>query len=170
MPQSPQINVRINEIAKELANGVRREDIITKYCKKFQKGARQVDNYIELAKPIAIELSKRANKAAEDIMLSEVGEAVKKGLKSKFERIMILQDEIDKCLHELYGEGVDNYADFGGSRKNVKKQLTVFEKVKLRQTINMLQSEISKIEGDYAPEKGILTHRFGKDKQEEYED
>ena len=76
-----------------------------------------------------------ANKAAEETMIAEVQQAARNGLKSKLERIMILQKEVDACLNELYGDGVDNFADFGGGRKNVKKQLTVLERTKLRQAI-----------------------------------
>jgi uncharacterized protein YdaU (DUF1376 family) len=90
-------------------------------------------------KPKATELLnkrlKERQKLIEDTKVQETIEAVKIGLKSKTERLMILQTQVDKSLEDL---------------ENAKK---VFDKVALRKVIRELQSEISKIEGDYAPEK-----------------
>jgi len=70
-------------------------------------------------------------------------QATKSGIKSKVERILILQNEVDKCLLDLY--------PIRG------KKPTIFEKVALRKTMKDLQSEISKIEDDYAPVRGELS-------------
>lgn len=107
--------------------------------------------------------------AASDVLKSQseaniqgAREAALNGIKTKNERILILQGEVDKCLNELYGgSDVKNFADFGLSRRNIKDRLTVLEKVKLRQTIHQLQSEISKMEGDYAPFKVAPTDPEG---------
>ncbi len=153
MTPSPQIQVRISAIAKELANGKTGFELVEKYGKRWNVKKTSINNYIKLAKPIAKTLQSKADNAASEVMVAEIKEATLKGLKTKHERLMILQNEVDRCFSELYDDAVDNFADFGGGRKNVKKQLTVIEKVKLRQVIYQLQSEISKIEGDYAPVK-----------------
>ncbi len=63
-------------------------------------------------------------------------EAVETWLKSKLERVLILQTEVDACLNDLY-----------------ESELSIIEKVRLRLAIRELQAEVSKIEGDYAPNK-----------------
>lgn len=98
-------------------------------------------------KPQAIEiLNKRLQerqKLLEEAKGSEVVKAAKNGLKTKAERLMILQNEVDNSLKDL---------------KTARK---VFDKVSLRKVIKELQSEISKIEGDYAPTKGEFTGKDG---------
>lgn len=60
-------------------------------------------------------------------------EAVKQGLKTKIDRVFTLQKLVDDCLNDLED-----------------KNLSLHEKNQTRKTIKELQSEISKIEGDYA--------------------
>ena len=163
MNQSPQIAARINQIAKELANGKERGELLVKFGKKWSMSKSSFDRLLKNAKPIAKRLSDLKAKVVNDTITAETKEATRNGLKSKFDRVMILQEEVYRCLNELYEPGTDNFADFGGGRKNVKKQLTVIEKVKLRQVINQMQSEISKIEGDYAPDKVAQTDTQGND-------
>ncbi len=62
--------------------------------------------------------------------------AVKNRIKSKPERVLILQKEVGACLKDLYAG-----------------DLSIIEKVRLRLAIKELLSEISKIEGDYSPNK-----------------
>ncbi len=164
MTKSPQIQSRINAIAKELANGVRREDIISKYCKKFQKGARQIDNYIEKAKPIATELSNKANKHIADAREAELKEAAKNGLKSKIERLMSYQNEIEAMEDQLYGR-VKFTFKLGNSIKHSHTDnlfmLPIDNQIALLHQIRSHRVEISKILGEYAPDKldANLTHK-----------
>lgn len=163
MSQSPQIQARINTVANQLAAGKERAEILAKFAKKWKVSPTSIDRYLKSAKEIAIKLSSKADKAAEDAMISQTVEAAKLGLKSKHERVMILQREVDTCLDELYGTGANNFGEFWGKRTNIKKKLTVMEKVKLRQVINSIQAEISKIQGDYAPTKLANTDKEGND-------
>lgn len=91
--------------------------------------------------------STERQKQIEVMQSQKTKEAVETGLKSKLERVLILQTEVDACLTDLYGS-----------------ELSIIEKVRLRQVIKELQSEISKIEGDYAPNKlehaGIIQPPF----------
>jgi hypothetical protein len=95
---------------------------------------------------IVTESAKKRQKLVTEAKDSATIEAAVKGLKSKAERLLILQDQIDGCLDDLN-----------------KKKVTVFEKVALRKAIKELQSEISKIEGDYAPTKQANTNSAGED-------
>lgn len=96
MNQSPQIQSRINAIAKELANGKDRDTIVSIYGKRWQTSARTVDRYIKKAKPIAKQLSLKADRAMEQTMVEEVTEAAKKGLKAVIEIDTKLQEIIFK--------------------------------------------------------------------------
>jgi hypothetical protein len=153
MKQSPQIQARINTIAKELASGKDRDEIVSKYCKKFHLSKRQVDNYIKSAKIIAGNLSEKANKAASDTFIEETIEAVKNGLKTKIERQMILQGEVDKILQELEANVSTDYVVLSGKLQKVKKEIPVTDRAYLRRVLKDLQAEISKMEADYAPDK-----------------
>jgi molecular chaperone DnaK (HSP70) len=141
MAKSTQQQTRISTIAKELANGKERADILAKYGKKWQISSRSVDRLIEKAREQAQTLRNLAEKTANDTLVAETIDAVKSGLKTKAERLMILQKQIDCSESELE------------SGKSNGKHLTVLEKVALRKVLKELQSEISKIEGDYAPIK-----------------
>lgn len=143
MAKSAQQQTRISTIAKELANGKERADILAKYGKKWQISPRSVDRLIENAREQAQTLRNLAEKTATDTLIEETKEAVKLGIKSKLERLLILQKEVDACLIDLAND-----------------ELEISEKVALRKTIKELQSEISKIEGDYAPQKHNLEHSF----------
>lgn len=95
-------------------------------------------------KPKAVEIVRiRALKRQKDLEQAKTSETIqqaKNGLKTKMERLMILQNEVDACIHEL-------------ELSSKKTPLDVYERVALRKTIKDLQAEISKIEGDYAAEK-----------------
>jgi hypothetical protein len=74
-------------------------------------------------------------------------EAVKSIIKSKIERLEIYQKEIENCIKEL-SHGFTEETKSNGEL--ITRPLTISEKSLLRKTIKDLQSEISKIEGDYA--------------------
>lgn len=96
-------------------------------------------------KPKAIpELNRRAGirqEAMEQANVQEATERAKKGLKSKTDRLLLLQEQIEEILEDLV----------------ITESTT--DKAYLRKVIKDLQSEISKIEGDYAAEK--RTHEVG---------
>ncbi len=96
MIKSPQIQSRINTIAKELASGKERAEILRKYAKKWQVAERTIDRYLPKAKQIATSIAKRADKVAEDTMDAVVKEAVKNGLKSVIEIDLKVQEIIFK--------------------------------------------------------------------------
>lgn len=75
-------------------------------------------------------------KIVEATRTQETVAAALNGLKTKNERVLLYQKLVDEALLDLGG-----------------KKLDVYEKVALRKNIKDLQAEISKIEGDYAPDK-----------------
>lgn len=100
-------------------------------------------------------------KEVEQVNLQAATEAAKMGLKTKNDRVLILQTEVDNCLQELSANVEYDYPVIGGKVQKVSRPMTVFERAKLRQTVYHLQSEISKIEGDYAPDKKEITGKDG---------
>ena len=77
-------------------------------------------------------------------------QAVKNGLKTKFDRLMILQNQVDQCLDQLTSRQCDDVYIFDGSAISYKRNMNQREINDTRKTLNTLQIEISKIEGDYA--------------------
>jgi ATP-dependent Lon protease len=144
--KSTQLQSRISAVAKDLANGKERAEILRKYAKKWQIAERTIDRYITNAKNEAEKLRKLAEQTAADTLVQETIEAVKTGLKTKQERLLILQGQVDAILTDLKDE-----------------KLKATEKAYLRKTLKDIQAEISKIEGDYAPEKKALTDSQGND-------
>lgn len=82
---SPQIQARINEIAKELARGADTSVILPKFTKKYNLGRDAINKYIKMAKPLAQELRDLAEKAAKDTIVTETVDETKKGLRSVME-------------------------------------------------------------------------------------
>lgn len=83
----------------------------------------------------------------------EQKERLKSGLKSKTERLMILQNLIDTCLEQLTTKECDDVYFQEGCPIAYKRQMNQRELNDTRKTLNTLQIEISKIQGDYAPTK-----------------
>jgi hypothetical protein len=101
-------------------------------------------------KPKAQEIvNSRAQERQRELQQAKTRETIqqaKNGLKTKADRLMIYQKQIDASLLELDNDELDTY-----------------ERVALRKSIKELQSEISKIEGDYAPIKQAQTDSEGND-------
>ena len=133
--------------------------IVSKFCKKFQTTERTADTYWKEAKEAyKIELEAINDKRTE-IYQSEQIEAFKPQIKTKLERLLTYQSHIDKIELELItGKTQDVYNTKDGLQF-IERDLSTLEKNSLRKTLKELQSEISKIEGDYAPTK-IEDDRF----------
>ena len=163
MNQSPQIKARINAIAKDLAEGKERGELLIKFGKKWSMSKSSFDRLLKLAKPIAKRLSDLKDKVVNDTITEETKEAVKSGLKSKFERVMILQNQCEKIEQELEANVSTDYVLVSDKLQKVVKEISVTDRAYLRKTLKDLQAEISKIEGDYAPTKNAFTDATGND-------
>lgn len=127
----------------------------SKYYEKFSKSEVTFSKDWNVASDVFKEYQIKAKKAKDDASIELEVDALKSGLKSKIERQMILQEQIDKSLAELEN---DDATDLKWDAENkiwdkVVRPLTVREKAELRKVVKELQSEISKMEGDYAPIK-----------------
>jgi uncharacterized protein YaaR (DUF327 family) len=137
----------INELNK---GNVKYNDVCSVFCSKFQLSERSFNKYWKQANTIHSEQRETINNAKLTTTIEEEKEAVKIGLKSKFERLLILQNEVDNCKKDLENGFTEELKSDG---QLLSRPITIQEKTALRNTIKNLQSEISKIEGDYAPTK-----------------
>lgn len=85
-------------------------------------------------------------KVIEQVKSQEAVEQAKNDLKTRMDRLLILQKQVDAIQKDLDDD------------ENLKrKKLSPMDKAYLRKTMKDIQAEISKIEGDYAPEKRDIT-------------
>lgn len=89
----------------------------------------------------------------EKVSIQEETEAVKNGIKTKNQRIEIYQGQINEILKELQEGTHEEITKKDDKTTKVVRSLTPSEKTAMRKAIKELQSEISKIEGDYAETK-----------------
>jgi hypothetical protein len=129
---------------------VERGEVMAKFGKVWQTPPRTFDRYFQKAKEQHSQQRELINNAKLNTTIEEEKEAVKIGLKSKFERLLILQNEVDNCTKDLENGFTEELKSDG---QLLSRPITIQEKTALRNTIKNLQSEISKIEGDYAPSK-----------------
>ena len=99
------------------------------------------------------EWSKIKENATNDAMQTEIANSVKSGIKTKDERILILQIESEKILSELANGKHKETVKIGNKVQSYERLLTPSEKATMRKTYRDLQAEISKMQGDYAETK-----------------
>lgn len=134
---------------------VERGEVMAKFGEVWQTPPRTFDRYFKKAKEQHSQQRETINNAKLEQSIETEKEAVKIGLKSKFERLLILQKEVDNCTLDLENGFTEELKSTG---ELLTRPITIQEKTALRNTIKNLQSEISKIEGDYAPTKAENTN------------
>lgn len=165
MPK-PSKQIIIDAIIKEIEQGSGRGDVVAKYCKKFQKSARTIDTYWKTAN--------EQYKAKQDLIKKEVLEvdkgvaieARKSGLKSKLEKQVELQNEIDLIDKQIKGEV--EFTFVVGNKVNKSHNGDIFMlpvqiQNELRARKLQYYAELNKMEGDYAVTKTEVTGKDGKD-------
>ena len=95
----------------------------------------------------------KAQKEKEAVSIAVEKESIKKGLKTKIERLLTLQKHIQYIEQELEKGECEDIKFVKGEPKKMKRPLLPLEKSAMRKNIKELQAEISKIEGDYATAK-----------------
>ena len=99
------------------------------------------------------EYQKGAQKLKEEVRIEQEKESAKNGLKSKLERVLLLQEQVDAVVEQI-AEGTTSDLRFvKGKPKQYKRAMSSYEINDCRKTLRALQSEISKIEGDYSASK-----------------
>lgn len=141
-------------------------DCYAKYSPVFAKTRKTFDGDWNKANVRFVAYQKKANAAKEVASIEREKDAVKQGLKSKLERVMFLQNEVEVMEKQLRGELTytwNNYGKIMNSHSGGKFVLPIQTQNELRKLIQSYNSEISKIEGDYAPSKVAQTDNKGND-------
>lgn len=100
------------------------------------------------------EYQKTLKEAKDKVSINLEVKALESGLKSKFDRLAILQNQVDEIMTDLKVGLIEKpNGEF--------RELNPVEKSKLRQVLKEIQAEISKIDGDYAPTKTDLSINKG---------
>lgn len=102
------------------------------------------------AKTKAEEYQKRLNEEKERVSIGEEIKAVKQGLKTKIDRLFILQNQVEDILERLKNGKHTQEVYRDGKVSKYERFLTPKEVAGYNKTLKELQSEISKMEGDYA--------------------
>lgn len=132
-------------------------EMLSKYSQKWSKGKETFRKDWNLTTSKFAEYQNKLNAAKEQISIEEDLKPLKNGLKTKNERLIILQKLVDDCLKDLAeGKTDDTYFDKGKPKPH-RRKMTNMEYNQTRRTLKDLQAEISKIEGDYAPAKSEVT-------------
>lgn len=148
-------------IAKELkAGNVKYLDVASLFCAKFRMTRRTFDKYWKIANDNHANFIEERESKLNEATISEAVQTHHNGLKSKSERLMNLQRQIDDLQTELKNNIMHVHAFSMGEMVTGSREMNSLEKAKIADTIKGLQAEISKIEGDYAAMKQEHKHEI----------
>ena len=133
-------------------------DLFTLYLKENKPiKERTFQQYLKEARKEFEAYQKKVQKEKESVSIAVEKEAIKKGLKTKIERLLILQNQVDKIIREIENGYCTDKSVLDGVTKEIQRPLRPMEISAMRKNIKELQAEISKIEGDYATARHDLT-------------
>ena len=133
-------------------------DLFTLYLKENKPiTERTFHKYLKEARKEFEAYQKKVQKEKEAVSIEVEKEAIKKGLKTKIERLLILQNEVDKIIREIENGYCMDKIVLDGIPTCIMRPLRPMEISAMRKNIKELQAEISKIEGDYATARHDLT-------------
>ncbi len=101
--------------------------------------------------------------ATNEQMQANQKESLKSGIKTKLERLIELQKQVEQLQKELHDNRTIISTFYDGAMITDYRELTPLERAKIHQVIKEVRAEISKIEGDYAPTKTANTDKDGND-------
>ena len=132
-------------------------DCFSQYLAKFSKSEVTFSKDWKKVNETYTNYRIKADKAKEDAMIKDELKDLKNSIKTRTQRLKFYQDEIEIMLKQLRGE-IEAYFIVGNKpAKNPtqkgEKILPLNEQNNLRKVIREYQTEISKMEGDYAPTK-----------------
>lgn len=128
-------------------------EMFGKYSVKFGCSGKTFDKDWKKAKSEIETYQIKVQKEKEAVSIAVEKEAIKKGLKTKIDRLLLLQEQIMQIEGELDKGECEDFKMIGGKAVKIIRPLLPLEKSAMRRNIKELQAEISKIEGDYATAK-----------------
>lgn len=145
----------VSDIQKLLNKGiVERSALMSKIVQKSPMCSRQFGRYLNIARKRNTELTRKVETTLANTYIATEAEALKNGLKSKFQRVMEKQTDVDR-LRKLAKDGMvdDVYFTREGKPKDFKRKMTATEIAQVLKHASAIEAEISKIMDDYPVQK-----------------
>ena len=155
----------VDFILTELNKGeVSFERVFELMLTKFNLSRPTFSKYWKIASARYKEEQELARNNMADVIHRSKEEALKSGLKSKIDRLLSLQKQEQALYDELEAGLMIVHTFVDGVICQGERPMNSLERASIHKTIKEIRSEISKIEGDYAPTKTAITDTEGKDK------
>ena len=137
----------VKQILKLLRKGYATTDITREIASKYDIHEATVYAHLKIAKEQYQDELERQKKELETIRLTEVKKAAQKGLKSKFERDLEIQEEIEHYQSILAGDKKVSF--ILGQKVSATENLPIQIVLLVQNTINDLRKELAKRLGEY---------------------
>ena len=155
----------VDFILTELNKGeVSFERVFELMLTKFNLSRPTFAKYWKIASAKYSDTQKEALDNMAGIIAKSKEDALKMGLKSKIDRLLSLQKQENALNDELNAGIMIVHTFVDGVICQGERPMNSLERASIHKTIKEIRSEISKIEGDYAPTKTAITDTEGKDK------
>lgn len=139
------------EIIKQFQKGnSAKTDLYGLLRTKFKLGR---DRYFKLYDVAYNKWQIQKEKAEADQMYENGKECLKSGLKSKIEREAELEKKIDELNKIIEIGTTKDYYIHNGKARTYNRDISILEKTRTVNEIRQLNAELSKMRGDYAPDK-----------------
>jgi len=144
---------QIDFIVSELRKGSERVIILQKFAKVYKVSTKTFDNRLKIAKDRHFKQAEEVRQAMQGAFIESEQILLKQGLKSKEERQLSLQKQIDD-IEKILDDGitpdaiVDNKAMIS---VDIERKLTAIERANLMKVHRELIAELNKMDGSYAP-------------------
>lgn len=145
----------VSDIQKLLNKGiVERSALYAELGGKDKMASRSFEKWLAIARERNAEVLKRAEQAMGNTYVSTIEQAVKNGLKSKLQRVMEKQADVDR-LRKMASDGMveDVFFDRQGLPQDFNRKMTPTEIAQVLKHASAIEAEISKIMDDYPIQK-----------------
>ena len=147
----------IKQILNLLRKGYATEEILEEISSNWVLPETTFYNHFKEAKAMYQSELQRQQKAIEEVREQEVKKVAQKGLKSKFERDLELQNDIEYYQDVLSGKIKTTF--ILGQKVSATESLPIQIVLLIQKTINDLRIELSKRLGEYATTQVELTNK-----------
>jgi transposase len=141
----------IKQILKLLRKGYATTEITREIASKYEIHEATVYEHLKDAKETYSKELERQQKEIERVRLAEAKKAAEKGLKSKFERDLEIQNEIEYYQSILKGETKVSF--ILGQKVSQTENLPINVVLLIQNTINDLRKELAKRLGEYEAQR-----------------
>ena len=155
-------NKAVELIVEELKKGSPKVAIVALNGRKWQIATRTFERYYKAAIEIHNSKAQMIEKEVNEVLVKEGVKQAKIGLKLKLDRQLELQAEIEDIQNRLKNGKTRDIYFKSGKPMPYSRELTPSEIANYRKTLLLLNAELSKMAGEYAPTKSELSGKDGK--------